>query len=67
MSNQLTLFDIPSTRENEDYSEKSNGKPRLKHAVRNQVEMIMKSLDELLPKEHLVPRIAFRTFPPGRN
>jgi len=53
MSNQLTLFDIPSTRENEDYSEKSNGKPRLKHAVRNQVEMIMKSLDELLPKEHL--------------
>lgn len=53
MSNQPTLFNIPRTYESEDSLEISNGKPRLKYAIRNQVEMIMKSLDELLPKEHL--------------
>jgi transposase len=53
MSEQLTLFSRPSPNENDNSSENCCGKPRLKRAVRNQVEMVTKSLDDLLPKEHL--------------
>jgi len=54
ISNQFTLFDLSSMTESDKSSEIYCGKPRLNRAVRNQVEMIMSSLDDLLPKDHLV-------------
>jgi transposase len=54
MSKQLTLFDLPEITESNDTSEIHFGKPRLNCAIRNQVEMIMISLDQTLPKDHLV-------------
>lgn len=54
VSEQQLLFTIPEPSDNNFSEEKSYGKPRLKSAVRNQVEMVMKSLDQSLPKDHLV-------------
>ena len=49
----MNLFDVSSTIENENLNNSYNGKPRLKYATRNQLEIRMNSLDNLLPKEHL--------------
>jgi transposase len=54
MNEQLTLFNTSSSNENDNSTENCYGKPRLKTAERNQVEMVMKSLDQTLPKDHLV-------------
>lgn len=53
MSEQLTLFNIHSTSENDKSSKCYGGTPRLKVSSRHQVEIMMTSLDDLLPKEHL--------------
>jgi transposase len=53
MKEQLTLFELPSTIENNVSQDLYKGKPRLNYATRSQVEMKMCSLDDLLPKAHL--------------
>src|ERR1700730_6519870 len=58
MNDQPTLFNIPRSPKNNnslesDHSKNNYCKPRLNRAVRNQVEMVMKSIDDLLPKDHL--------------
>ena len=53
MKDQLTLFSPLNDTEETNPSNLYKGKPRLKCAVRNQVEMTMYSLDDLLPKQHL--------------
>lgn len=53
MEQQLELFSIPELAVEDESKKNYHGKPRLKSPVRNQVEMIMRSLDELLPAEHL--------------
>src|SRR5262249_28025136 len=54
MSQQLTLFDLSSLSEKDKSSEKQyNTKPRLKRPIRNEVEITMLALDDLLPKDHL--------------
>jgi transposase len=53
MNEQNTLFSLPEAPESEQLINNYHGKPRLKSAVRNQVEMVMKSLDDLLPPDHL--------------
>lgn len=53
MSNQPNLFPSNIEVQSKEIQEPSYGKPRLKSAVRNQVEIVMKTLDDLLPQEHL--------------
>jgi transposase len=48
-----TLFTLPELHLNDKSSQNSIGKPRLKSPIRNQIEMVTKSLDDLLPKDHL--------------
>ncbi|MFI0478973.1 MAG: transposase [Candidatus Rhabdochlamydia sp.] len=52
MSEQLTFFPLPQTNENNSLNF-NQGKPKLKHAIRNQIEIKTGSLDDLLPKIHL--------------
>jgi len=54
MKAQKPLFTAPEYVENDISPEKHFGKPRLKSPVRNQVEFVMRSLDDLIPKDHLV-------------
>ncbi len=57
MSDQLHLFQLPK------YTQESNseiiyqGKPRISLPIRNQIEFIQASLDDLLPEEHQVRNI----------
>ena len=53
MSNQLTLFPDLKPFVDMNSTEKYFGTPRLKYAVRDQVEMMTKALDDLLPEDHL--------------
>jgi transposase len=53
MNEQIRLFTVQEEAKSNFSEENACRKPRLKSAVRNQVEMIMKSLDQLLPKDHL--------------
>jgi transposase len=53
MSDQFTLFDVPQASKNEKSPKNYYGKPRLNRAVRNQVEMVSKCLNDIIPKEHL--------------
>lgn len=53
MEDQYTLFPAPEYTEKSISSEGYLGKPRLNCAVRHQVETFLKSVDDLLPKEHL--------------
>ena len=53
MNDEKTLFTMPEQPEN-IFSEKTYlAKPRLNYAIRNQVEMITRSLDQTLSKDHL--------------
>lgn len=47
------LFELPETKETQAKSQE-RGKPRLQQAQRQQVEMRLASLDELLPADHTV-------------
>lgn len=53
MKQQLDLFPVPEHSVEEESKTNYYGKPRLKSPIRNQVEMITKSLDDLLPADHL--------------
>lgn len=50
MSDQLYLFTIPE--HTKDNKKNISGKPRLNRPIRNQVEFINASLDDLLPDDH---------------
>jgi transposase len=53
MKDQLLLFNPPSNTEKSNPTDLCMGKPRLKRAIRNQIEMKVCSLDDLLPNQHL--------------
>ena len=53
MNNQNTLFTLPDIPVKNETVRMNHGKPRLNSPLRNQIEMVMKSLDDLLPAEHL--------------
>ena len=53
MDDQKALFPLNDGSQNEEIPTPSYGKPRLSSPIRNQVEMIMRTLDDLLPQEHL--------------
>jgi transposase len=53
MKHKDTLFNLPELPKTDNEPRISNAKPRLKIAVRNQLEMIA-SLDECLPSDHKV-------------
>lgn len=52
MKHKDTLFDIPKHTESEKNTNYSTAKPRLKYAVRNQIETMTNSLDQCLPEDH---------------
>jgi transposase len=52
VNNNDTLFDLPKHIESDKLDNISHGKPRLKIAIRNQVEIMTGSLDDLLPEDH---------------
>jgi transposase len=56
MSDQMTLFTPPEYTENTKKAF-SKGKPKLNTPVRNQVEFVNASLDDLLPEDHEVRNI----------
>lgn len=53
MKAQSTLFSLPENNQ-EPISQNCNGKPRIVKACRNQYEFKHNTLDEILPKDHLV-------------
>ena len=53
MNEQTSLIQSNIKNKKEEMQTQSYGKPRLKSAVRNQVEMVIKTLDDLLPQDHL--------------
>jgi transposase len=53
MNEQMTLFNVEGHAKADVFGKNVHGKPRLRYAVRNQTEMVIKSIDELLPKDHL--------------
>lgn len=53
MDIQLDLFGHPSNNEKKIKKEKRSGKPRLNSPCRNQLEMSLTCIDDLLPMEHL--------------
>jgi transposase len=53
MSSQIDVFNTPDAIVSGNSTENHSGKPRLKSPIRNQIEIVQKSLDDLLPKEHL--------------
>jgi len=57
MSGQMTLFTLPETSVNENPSKNNHGKPRLNCAARNQIELVPKSLDEILAKDHVARNV----------
>lgn len=54
MKVDLTLFSTPEYIEDNKNTDSSCAKPRLKLAVRNQIEIVTKSLDDFLPEDHKV-------------
>jgi transposase len=55
MNDQMSLFSIPEHIENSKTERtKHNYKPKIKSAIRNQIEFINASLDDLLPEDHEV-------------
>ncbi len=60
MSDQLFLFDLPEYALEENLTNPAffgKGKPRFNSAVRNQVEFVNSSLDDLIPDDHQVRNI----------
>lgn len=53
MDEQEALFPLKDVSQNKETQKLPCGKPRLSSPIRNQVEMIMRTLDDLLPQEHL--------------
>jgi len=60
MNDQLFLFDLPecaSGKNSENSETFCKGKPRFNAAIRNQVEFVNSSLDDLIPDDHQVRNI----------
>jgi len=57
MSNQLNLFTPPEYTQESDSTDLFRGKPRFGSAIRNQVEFVQASLDDLIPQDHQVRNI----------
>lgn len=57
MSEQLTFIDLSQEQKITSSDAPKHGKPKLKCAIRNQVEIRTGSLDDLLPKEHLARKV----------
>jgi len=57
MSKQGLLFPLNDMPYNKKAHQNSYGEPRLSSPIRNQVEIVMKTLDDLLPQEHLVREV----------
>lgn len=57
MSEQLNLFELPEIIQEPNSKNLGHGKPRLSMAVRNQIEFIQSSLDDLIPEDHQVRNI----------
>jgi transposase len=57
MNGQLSLFQPPSMPEEELIVNSSCSKPRLNTPIRNQVEFVQSSLDDLIPEDHQVRSI----------
>jgi len=57
MSDQLNLFTLPEYTKEQNLETKYKGKPRFSSAVRNQVEFVQASLDDLIPEDHQVRNI----------
>jgi transposase len=54
MNQQLTLFNTPEHILDEEIKQKYQGKPRINVPVRNQVEIITSSIDDLISADHKV-------------
>lgn len=57
MSDQLHLFQPPEHVQESNSAIIHRGKPRFSSAVRNQVEFVQSSLDDLIPEDHQVRNI----------
>lgn len=57
MSDQLNLFKLPDHTQGRNPTLVHQGKPRFSSAVRNQVEFVQASLDDLIPEDHQVRNI----------
>lgn len=57
MNEQLTLFKTPEPIKEANNADICKGKPRLNSPIRNQVEFVNASLDDLLPEDHPVRNI----------
>lgn len=54
---QLTLFSLPSQEQPEESNKTYYSQRKIRQASRNQIEMIISSLDELIPEDHPVRAI----------
>lgn len=54
---QMTLFPLPNQEKSEKLKETCFAQRKLRRASRNQIEMIMSSLDEIIPDDHPVKAI----------
>ncbi len=57
MSEQLNLFQLPEHAQEPNSATRHHGKPRFTSAIRNQVEFVYASLDDLIPEDHQVRNI----------
>lgn len=57
MSDQLNLFKLPERTQEHNSTISGTAKPRFISAVRNQVEFVQSSLDDLIPDDHQVRNI----------
>lgn len=57
MSEQLNLFQLPEHIQESNPALVYHGKPRFSSAVRNQLEFVQSSLDDLIPEDHQVRNI----------
>jgi len=56
MSDQMNFFHIPNDKE-KNLPKSNQGIPKLKYAIRNQIEVKTGSIDDLLPKNHLARNV----------
>lgn len=57
MSDQPLLFSMPEHTIDKDLPKKITGKPRINSPIRNQIEFVSSSLDDLIPEDHQVRNI----------
>lgn len=52
MNQQMFLFPLPEDNNEVNITRVSNGKPRVKSPIRNQIEFVNLALDDLIPEDH---------------